>query len=427
MKKFIAALLVLGMIVVLCSCVHKHVWKDATCTEPKTCTECGEKEGEALGHTWKDATCTEPKTCTVCAETEGEALGHIWQDATCTEPKTCTVCGATEGEALGHTWQDATCTEPKTCTVCGETEGEALGHTWKDATCTEPKTCTVCGETEGEALGHTWQDATCTEPKTCTVCGETEGEALGHTWQDATCTEPKTCSVCGATEGEALGHTWQDATYAAPKTCTVCGQTDGDKIPSFFEKNRVDVGEKPTNLTIKAAAADHENNPSRVEFPEVKIALKSNTVAPSQSREGYTTHTLVYEFSCIAPAFAEGYSVDMGAICDYYTGYVFEDRTSYESNDYELYDSVTLDGVKYTVYYAKNVDWSGWEWSTVDNAPVATATMTYQIDVPDGYDGLVLFFADQTEWVLYKDNETVRSYELDPSDLSNKYFFFVAS
>lgn len=77
---------------------------------------------------------------------------HIWKEATCTEPKTCMICGATEGEAAGHQWKEATCTAPKTCTVCGETEGEALGHDWIEATITAPKTCSRCGETEGEPL-----------------------------------------------------------------------------------------------------------------------------------------------------------------------------------------------------------------------------------------------------------------------------------
>ena len=89
------------------------------------------------------------------------ALGHEWTGGSCTTPKTCSVCGETEGEALGHKWNDATCTTPKTCSVCGETEGEALGHKWNDATCTTPKTCSVCGETEGEALGHDFVDGKC--------------------------------------------------------------------------------------------------------------------------------------------------------------------------------------------------------------------------------------------------------------------------
>ena len=31
---------------------HEHTWVDATCTAPKTCSGCGETEGEALGHTY---------------------------------------------------------------------------------------------------------------------------------------------------------------------------------------------------------------------------------------------------------------------------------------------------------------------------------------------------------------------------------------
>ena len=84
------------------------------------------------------------------------AKGHTWKEATCTEPATCTVCGITTGSAKGHTWKEATCTEPATCTVCGITSGSAKGHTWKEATCTEPATCTVCGITSGSANGHTW-------------------------------------------------------------------------------------------------------------------------------------------------------------------------------------------------------------------------------------------------------------------------------
>ena len=131
MKKTTALLLALCMLFALSACGHEHNWQDATCTEPKTCAECGKTEGEPLGHSWQDATCTKPKTCAVCGATEGEPLGHSWQDATCTEPKTCTVCGATEGEPLGHTCSDwklvkeASCAEEgmeeAICSVCGET------------------------------------------------------------------------------------------------------------------------------------------------------------------------------------------------------------------------------------------------------------------------------------------------------------------
>lgn len=61
---------------------------------------------------------------------------HKFKDATCTEPKTCKVCGATEGAALGHSFKDATCTDAKICKVCGTKEGSALGHDYQNGVCT---------------------------------------------------------------------------------------------------------------------------------------------------------------------------------------------------------------------------------------------------------------------------------------------------
>lgn len=117
-------------------------------------------------------------TFTICFMLTGCGHEHTWNEATCTEPRICSECGETEGEALGHTWVDATCAEPKTCSVCGGTEGEALPHTWVDATCAEAKHCSVCGETEGEPLEHTLTEANYQQPATCKVCGAVVGEPL---------------------------------------------------------------------------------------------------------------------------------------------------------------------------------------------------------------------------------------------------------
>ena len=100
MKKMSVLILVLAFMLVLTGCCFHKEWYVATCTDPKTCAECGETEGEALGHTWTDATCEDAKTCQTCHMTEGEALGHAWQDATTEMPKTCTTCAATEGERI---------------------------------------------------------------------------------------------------------------------------------------------------------------------------------------------------------------------------------------------------------------------------------------------------------------------------------------
>ena len=151
-KSYFVVLLVILIMFTLTSCGCKHEFVDATCSSPKTCSVCGETEGEALPHTWVDATCTAPKTCSVCALTEGDPLGHTWQPATCSAPKTCSVCSATEGEVADHVWQAATCSAPKTCSVCQKTEGDVAAHQWQEATTEAPKTCAVCQKTSGSKL-----------------------------------------------------------------------------------------------------------------------------------------------------------------------------------------------------------------------------------------------------------------------------------
>lgn len=127
MKKLLLLTILVLCMALLTGCFCKHeTWHDATCETPKTCAECGETEGEALGHVWLAATCETPKTCEQCGLTDGEAKGHAWVDATCETPKTCTNCSLTEGDALGHAWQDATTEAPKTCSTCALTEGERI-------------------------------------------------------------------------------------------------------------------------------------------------------------------------------------------------------------------------------------------------------------------------------------------------------------
>lgn len=126
MKKLSFFLAIALMLLTFSACGCEHQWNKATCLTPKTCSLCGETEGELAAHLFSPATCTLPKTCKVCEKTEGDATGHNFEDATCTSPKTCTKCGFTEGEALGHTWEPATYEKPSTCSVCGDTTGEKL-------------------------------------------------------------------------------------------------------------------------------------------------------------------------------------------------------------------------------------------------------------------------------------------------------------
>ena len=203
MKKIIKTLLVVMVVVlaltvfVACDntqtteptgCKHDCVQEylpgyDATCTEDGLrpgfkCPDCGEFTKEqvvvpARGHKWADATCTTPKTCTECDATEGEALGHSFtieveaKDAACEEigytaHKKCDVCGApnedyVEYEALEHNFPEdgyfyypsaPTCEAGayivNVCTICEEMfafgQEDALGHNVG-----EDGVCTGCG------------------------------------------------------------------------------------------------------------------------------------------------------------------------------------------------------------------------------------------------------------------------------------------
>lgn len=123
---------------------------------------------------------------------------HIYGEATCTEPKKCTKCGETEGSPIGHDHSAPTCTEPKICVRCGDETGEALGHNFSDATCKKPKTCKRCYITEGVALEHDYADADCIAPAKCVYCGQTSGDALGHRYAD------NVCINCGAVDPDSV-------------------------------------------------------------------------------------------------------------------------------------------------------------------------------------------------------------------------------
>lgn len=83
MKRMIKIMSILISMLIIAGCGHEHSFIEATCDEPKKCSECGEAEGEALGHNFIEATCDEPKKCSECGEIEGEALGHTTEMGRC--------------------------------------------------------------------------------------------------------------------------------------------------------------------------------------------------------------------------------------------------------------------------------------------------------------------------------------------------------
>ena len=151
-NRFLVIVICIIMAFQLSGCCLVHGWQEATCTEPRTCADCGKTEGEPLGHDFEPATCFAPRTCKRCGYMEGDPAPHVFSQPTCTGLATCVVCGAVTGEVAEHTWVEATCIMPKHCAVCGLTEGSVLPHQWVEANYSSARTCLMCGVKEGEAL-----------------------------------------------------------------------------------------------------------------------------------------------------------------------------------------------------------------------------------------------------------------------------------
>lgn len=143
MKQFYLVILSMVTVLALTACGHTHTWDEATCIAPKTCSTCGEIEGEPLGHTWLEATCTDPKTCSICGAIDGEPLGHMvdtWE--TITEPN-CTTQGTKSG-ICSRCGTSVESTIPKTEHLLGEW---VISKNATTASAGEKvQSCTVCGE-----------------------------------------------------------------------------------------------------------------------------------------------------------------------------------------------------------------------------------------------------------------------------------------
>ena len=158
-------------------------------------------------------------------QTDNVECQHVWAEATCQAPKTCTICAVTEGVQANHKTVAATCTTPQMCSVCGYTSEywkPALGHDWKEATCLV---------TDSDEKAKPWLEQRGT-PKTCRTCGLVDGKAIGHTLVEATCTTPAHCEVCSAinpeiNNGKELGHNRVEIPYLDP-TCTSKGSKGGE-------------------------------------------------------------------------------------------------------------------------------------------------------------------------------------------------------
>lgn len=153
MKRRIISFILMLTVVLTCtaltSCKKKskdsscsHNWKQATCTRPETCSECGKTKGSALGHTGGQATCSAPAVCTRCGTSYGEASGHVWVAGTCTDERYCSLCYVEDGidENNHHgtvSWIKTAGGHTQGYTCCGALIGSEQPHNLVNGVCSD--------------------------------------------------------------------------------------------------------------------------------------------------------------------------------------------------------------------------------------------------------------------------------------------------
>ncbi len=154
-----------------------HAWQEATCTEARTCSLCGEKEGEPLGHAymaWRpNGDQTHSRNCSR-DESHIETV-PCFDGATPQDGQSCDVCGYLYQAAHSHNYDQKTVADAYKAKAATCTKGDAYYYS-----------C-ACGSAGtdlfyvGKALGHkevvdpakhaTFSVAGKTEGAHCTVCG----------------------------------------------------------------------------------------------------------------------------------------------------------------------------------------------------------------------------------------------------------------
>ncbi len=69
---------------------------------------------------------------TVGCSSEAKPCNHNWNEATCIQPKTCSKCGEVEGDTIDHLWVEAEDGSSRACSVCGKEIHETISGSGDD-------------------------------------------------------------------------------------------------------------------------------------------------------------------------------------------------------------------------------------------------------------------------------------------------------
>lgn len=198
--------------------------------------------------------------------------------------------------------------------------------------------------------------------------------------QPAVSSLPASSSPASASEAAT-----SSASSQAPAPGSETGFTD------YFTQNDLEVldGRGPIETTAIAFMPDD---------PATQIVVPSTVTLESpllqSQKDGYSTIVRKVRTETKIPLedYQAGYTTVSFAnsLYDLYTGMKFPSQNLSDNEGFDYSNTVTVNGVEYTVEYSKE---NSWEWEVMPSEDgdqeLGICTSTYILKIPDGYDGLV--------------------------------------
>ena len=257
-----------------------------------------------------------------------------------------------------------------------------------------------------------------TPEATPTPTPEPTPEPCQHEWVAAECETPETCSKCDEIQGTPLGHDLTDANYQEPATCLVCEVTEGDVLTPGAELYGLGI---ITEVGVPQRMVTMTGRNSLLVFGEVTLVdvTISDSYEDHEAEEGYEFILASLVFTTSDPdarSYGFGY---LDALLDYYTYDPSLKATGIvdEEGNYAL---VVFGNVNYYGVERDLLTFTGgsFEWSGPSSYRVATLEITYAIQVPVDYDGVIIAFGSsryRQEFDLETFEDLVPVFDLKPA------------
>lgn len=263
----------------------------------------------------------------------------------------------------------------------------------------------------------------------CSLCACSQAPSVEVNPASASSSSPASSSVASSSVAAASASSQAAASGSeTPASGSETGFTD------YFTQNNLEVMEGRGPIETTAIAFMPDDPATQIVVP-CTVTLESPLL---QSQEdGYST--IVRKVRTVTKVPLEDYQAGYTTVSfanglyDLYTGMKFPSQNLSDNEGFDYSNTITVNGVEYTVEYSKE---NSWEWEVMSSEDgdqeLGICTGTYILKIPDGYDGLVYAAMGCASYVPDEEgedgfNETI-SYALDiqnnpERDFSKTSFF----